>query len=630
MAGNDHLRVVAIDDRPDPGAGQFRLQGVGQRPGGAEEEARGPHLHRFLLLSGGPDPFDLGGQVRRGGADPLGALDLRPAVVGQQDQAAAGRVILQHGDDFRVEIVDVRQHDRLVIGRHRAVQHVFFHDRGEGDVDHLGGEVDRQQPAAGEPAAHVIVFHPGLDLGIEALRERVEQGHLAAARPHRAEDGAQPQPQLVRLHDARRRGGGVGGVHHGVGRLRQPLQVVHEAQVLFQPVQLVARGVAPVRQVPVRLVQLPHAAELLVVGGIEVAARPVVVAAVPADDRQGANDVEVVAVGVAVPGVLALGGGNQLRIDLVDGEAGVFPGRLQEALFPAAPELPPGRRRGIARFHGRIGNAVGAEGAAERAELGRHGVRRAVFPGEPRLVVEVHAQRVGLGAVHEGLLRCSGRGPLEHVGVGPVALLAEVHLVPPAHGAALHVIGPAADRGLRVGRVGLQAVVAQQQVEAHAVFAEDRHLRALDAAAPVDRLERAAAKVAEDVDLGRGRGPVDRGGNLVVPRTQQPAVQVQMLGGRRSLGPDRHRPDGKHQRDPTAVAGGQREVQVRCRQGLHVAADDAEVDLFVGLIGRASQGQRELQRCGRKGPGRQDESSQRDACQQKNSLSRHGILPSIA
>ena len=262
-------------------------------------------------------------------------------------------------------------------------------------------------------------------------------------------------------------------------------------------------------------------------------------------------------------------------------------------------------------------------GALERAELGRNLVRRALLPSEPGLVVEVDAQRIGFGPVEERLLYRAGRGSLEHVGVGPIALGAEVHLVPAAHGAALHVVRAAAERGLGVGRVVLQAVVAEDQVEAHAVFAEDRHLRPLDAAPPVDVAERAAAHVAVEIDFRRGRRVVGRHGDRVMSRTQQPAAQPQMLGGCRRACTGADRSHGEHQRHPAAVLTGKRHGEVCRRQVPWIAADHGQGDLFIGLIRRASQRQRQLQRRPRRGRGRDQHNAQAYTNQYRSARTSH-------
>ena len=67
-ACRDHdLLIIALGDGPDTGLRELRPQRGRQYTICPEEQPRCPHLHRLVLLAGGPDPLDLAGQVRRRG-----------------------------------------------------------------------------------------------------------------------------------------------------------------------------------------------------------------------------------------------------------------------------------------------------------------------------------------------------------------------------------------------------------------------------------------------------------------------------------------------------------------------------------------------------------------------------------
>ena len=154
LTRQDDLRVVAIDDRPDAGLRQLGPERVGQRLGGAEEQAGGPQPQRRLVIAGRPDPLDFLIAVDGRGTGLLGPLDLHLAVVGHEDQTTLRGEIFQHRGDLRIEIVDARQDDRLVPGGKRAVEHVFLDHRGQPDVEHLAGEVEAQA------AGHASIRRP--------------------------------------------------------------------------------------------------------------------------------------------------------------------------------------------------------------------------------------------------------------------------------------------------------------------------------------------------------------------------------------------------------------------------------------------------------------------------------------
>ena len=335
--------------------------------------------------------------------------------------------------------------------------------------------------------------------------------------------------------------------------------------------------------------------------GIEEGTAVIVVAAVAAHHRQAAGDVEVIAVGVGVPAVDALGRWNVVGPHLVDAVGRVFPGGVHERQLPAAPVLPAGDLLGIVGLQLVILERGLAESALVSAILGGDVVRRhfagggVLVPGQARLVVEVDADAIGAGAVHEGPASNPGGTAEEDVGIGPVALHANVHLVSAAHRAVPHVVEAALDRA-----VGADAAVGRvEQVEAEAVFAHERLVRPGGPAAPVADAEAALANVAVDFDVALGRGAVGRDLQGVVSRPQQPAVEVIVLGGSCVLALDRGRLDREAEVELAAVRAGEGHGQLACGQCLRRAAHHRDIDPFVGLIRLTAQRQHQLERPGR-------------------------------
>src|SRR5262245_13724932 len=109
-------------------------------------------------------------------------------------------------------------------------------------------------------------------------------------------------------------------------------------------------------------------------------------------------------------------------------------------------------------------------------------------PGQARLVVEMDAGDVGTGTVHEGPASDAACSSANDERIGPVAFLAQVHLVGAAHRAVRHEIDPGTDEvPLRV-----LSVMAVEEVEAETVLALGE-LGVLLRAAPVDETKAAAA-----------------------------------------------------------------------------------------------------------------------------------------
>ena len=63
-------------------------------------------------------------------------------------QPAGGREVLQPGNHLRIEVVDRGDHDRLVLGGQRAVDHVFINNRHEVLLQGLAGHVGEEHVVA--------------------------------------------------------------------------------------------------------------------------------------------------------------------------------------------------------------------------------------------------------------------------------------------------------------------------------------------------------------------------------------------------------------------------------------------------------------------------------------------------
>ncbi len=222
---------------------------------------------------------------------------------------------------------------------------------------------------------------------------------------------------------------------------------------------------------------------------------------------------------------------------------------------------------------------------------------RVLVPGEAGLVVEVDTDGVGMSPVDEGPADDPASAAAGDVGVGPVALHAQVHLVAAAHDAVGHVVHAGAQQvGVLVAAAGdVEEVVAQ------AVLALDELLGGLVGPAPVEEPEAALADVAEDLDIGlRGR-PVHGGRGGVLARPQQPAVDMQVLHGPRLLDADRHgrgREGGGHL---TAINACESELKVGGRQFRGGGAHHGQVDPLVGLESGPALRQEDLDLGGRGG-----------------------------
>src|SRR6202044_995790 len=148
--------------------------------------------------------------------------------------------------------------------------------------------------------------------------------------------------------------------------------------------------------------------------------------------------------------------------------------------------------------------------------------------------VIVNADAIGVDAVLERTPDDARGAAAEDVRIGPVALHAQVHLVAAAHRAAPHVVEAAADQV-----VGTDAAVSGvDEIEAETVGAEHGLLRSPGMAGPVAELEIALANVAVDFEVRRRRGAVGGRFERVVTRSQQSAVEVEMLGAARLLALD--------------------------------------------------------------------------------------------
>src|SRR5262249_25301521 len=119
-------------------------------------------------------------------------------------------------------------------------------------------------------------------------------------------------------------------------------------------------------------------------------------------------------------------------------------------------------------------------------------------PGESGLVVEVDAGDVGPGPVDHRPPHDAHRAPARDVGIGPVALHANIHLVSAAH----HAVGDEIDAGAEEVGLVIVTVVAVEEVEAEAVLALNALLRLLAGAAPVDQAKAALPQLAVDLDIG--------------------------------------------------------------------------------------------------------------------------------
>ena len=210
----------------------------------------------------------------------------------------------------------------------------------------------------------------------------------------------------------------------------------------------------------------------------------------------------------------------------------------------------------------------------------------------------MHARHVAETAIDQGLLSHPLRAAACDVGVGPVALAADVHLVGTAHGADADRV----DAGPHQGSVGGAAGLAAKQLSVIKVVAEavlalfEQFLRLLGGA-PVDEPVVRAAEMAKHLDLGpRGRRAVgDHHGVGAGP--QERGVDMDMLratGGRQC------------ERHAAAVGRFQGDVE-RAGPG---RPPHREIDPLIRLIDRALQGQREAefgrcQRGGRRGNDRQ-------------------------
>jgi len=325
-------------------------------------------------------------------------------------------------------------------------------------------------------------------------------------------------------------------------------------------------------------------------GRIEVARAEVVVAAVPADHRQAADDVEVVAVGKGRPAVLALRRAQVVRPDVLHAELRVLPGGVHEAKLPAGPVPPASAVQRVLRIDLHVVRQR-MPGRRVAARLRRNAVRhhllvRQESPGQARLIVEVHAGDVGPGAVDEGALDNATGAAADDVRIGPVAIHAQVHLMAAAHGAVGHEIDTGADEVAFL----VLPVVPIEEVVAEVVLALAKLLLALGPP-PVDEPVAAAADVAVDLDVLLSRRAMRRRRDGVLPRPEQPAVDVQVID---RLPQDMLGREGEAQL--AAVLTFQRELQLsRRRRFPLVNALDGDVDALVCLVGGSLQREQDLQ-----------------------------------
>ena len=601
--GGDAGRV-ALKERWDAGLVELgcdrlgeRLRGLHVLGHGLEGREVGPFLRGHERLVG---RRLLVGQPRLH-AQIHAALDGDGAVAGEQHEPAVGREVFERRRHGRVEMADGRQDHRLVVGGERAIDDILVHDREELPLDQLAGQVGEGQPLALWHGMR-IVHAPVGGLRSDHVGEGVEHRHRRPRHRHGGEDRAQPAHQPVALDD-RLAGARVAGRVEG-RRRHHALDPGLEREVLLQTIVVVGGVAIPGRQIPAVAGQVAAAGHLQVVGGVEIPEAEVVVAAVAADDRQAPHHVEVVAVGEGGPPVLALVERQEVGPHGAHSELGLLPGSVHEAELPDGPFLPGRNVGGLAWIELPRLWRLAIEGGLERPHLLRHVVRshhagfRVLPPGQPRLVVEMHARHVAEAAIDEGLLSHPLRAAAGDVGVGPVALAADVHLVGTAHGADADGI----HTGPHQGDVGGAAGLAAKQLSVIKVVAKARlalfeQLLWLLGGAPVDETVVRAAEMAEHLDLGpRGRRAVgDHHGVGAGP--QERGVDMEMLraaGGR------------QRERHASAIGRFQGDVE-RAGPG---RPPHREIDPLIRLIDRALQGQREAefgrcQRGGRRGNDRQ-------------------------
>ena len=249
-----------------------------------------------------------------------------------------------------------------------------------------------------------------------------------------------------------------------------------------------------------------------------------------------------------------------------------------------------------------------------------------LVPAQPRLVVEVDAQHVGTRPIVHRPGGDAAGAAAGDVGVRPIALAAEIHLVAAAHRAAGDEV---AARPQEIGFLVL-GVGAVDQVEAQPIFALGELLGPLGPG-PIDQAVTAAAEMAVDLD-GRGRGgPVGRRFERVMPRPQEPAVKVQVLGRPGVLALDRHRRGSERKRQLAAFIPQHAKHEAARRKGRRRGADHGDVDPLVGLVGRAGQRQQDLQLRRRQS---RRESQQGQGCQYlaeirsiAQAFGTHGVAP---
>ncbi len=388
--------------------------------------------------------------------------------------------------------------------------------------------------------------------------------------------------------------GGVDG-RLQVGRRDHALDAGLERQVLLQP-ELIAGGVAvPGRQVPARLAVIAGAGHFQMVRGVEVTRPKVVVAAMAAGYRQAADDVEVIAVRVGGEAVLALRDREHVGLDRADAELRFLPGGVHEAELPDGPLAPAGD--GLGLFQVNLPGADGrlAEGGGVRLQLGGDTVRAeftgngVLVPGQAGLIVEVDAGHVGPGAIDHGLAHHAASAAAGDVGIGPVAFIAQVHLMAAAHHAVGHEIGAGAEEVAVV----VLAAVPIKQVEPQAVLTLDEPIFPRGPA-PVHKAEATLAQMWIQLQRGNAGSAVNLGLQGVLARTQQPGVQVQVFGAASAgalHGPGRH---GKGRRHDAAIGAGESQRQRAGRESLRRAAQHGDVDPLVGLASIPPQGQEHL------------------------------------
>ena len=499
--------------------------------------------------------------------------------------------------------------------RECPINDIFFHDREELPLGYLAREVDvahRLDVIVGMGVVEAAV----VGLKADRMAQRVKDGHGRAGDGHRVKDRPEACGDLVGLDHAIGGGLAVRFVRVDVRRGNQALDARLEGQVLLQPELFAGSAAVPAGQIPAGLGQVAGAGEFQHVGRIKQHQSIVVIAAVPADDRQAPGHVEVVTVGEGGETVLTLRDREIVRPDVAHAKLRNFPRRIHEAELPPRKVAPPGDMVGVLRVDLPVAKRLDAEcalvtaylaGQPVRGHLARGGV---LPPGQTGFVVKVNAGHVRAGAVGQCLPDNPDSAAANNVRIRPVALGSQVHLVSAAHRATPHEVHPRADE-IRLLVTGVMSV---EKVETQRVFALGELMLALGPA-PVDQAVGTAADVAEHVGRRPGRRTVNGSGDSIAAGPEQPGVEVQVLCSRRS-GPDRgHSRNGQIKTQLAAIVPRDRQHQRTGGQGLLGASHHNQMDGLVCLVGRSPQWKRQVGLPGRGNcPGQQENGANDQQC----------------